>query len=105
MLGRKGRPEMSESKKVDTQTMKAPNFGSNDPMTDSQVVPFKDVPESVRSGNPAAGQAVSVIGESLHFKGDLSADEDLIIEGTVEGTINQGKCSLLLKPKGNGYCV
>ena len=99
MLGRKGSKEMNESKKSDTQTMKTPNFG-NEKHTDSQVVPFKDVPESVRSGNPSASgqQAVSVIGETLHFKGDLSADEDLLIEGTVEGTINQGKCSLLLKP-------
>jgi len=44
--------------------------------------------------------AVSVIGESLHFKGELSAGEDLIIEGTVEGKINQGKCCLTLKPNG-----
>ncbi len=104
MLGRKGSKEMNESRKSDTQTMRTPNFG-NDKHTDSQVVPFKDVPESVRSGNPAQSQAagqqpVSVIGETLHFKGELSADEDLILEGTVEGTINQGKCSLLLKPKG-----
>lgn len=100
MLGRKGSKEMSESRKSDTQTMRAPNF-DNERHTDSQVVPFKDVPESVRTGNPAAGQQpMSVIGESLHFKGELSADEDLIVEGTVEGTINQGKCSLLLKPKG-----
>ena len=91
---------MSDSKTSDTQTMKAPNFGGNDKLTDSQVVPFKDVPESVRNAGKSATQAVSVIGESLHFKGDLSADEDLIIEGTVEGAINQGKCSLLLKPKG-----
>ena len=99
MLVRKGSTEMSDSKPSDTQTMKAPNFGG-DKLTDSQVVPFKDVPESVPNARRDTSQAVSVIGESLHFKGDLSADEDLIIEGTVEGTINQGKCSLLLKPKG-----
>ena len=100
MLGRKGKSEMTESKKSDTQTMRTPNFGGNDPLTDSQVVPFKDVPESVRSGAAAGSQTGSVIGESPHFKGDLSADEDLVIEGTVEGAINQGKCSLTLRPKG-----
>lgn len=69
-------------------------------MTDSQVIPIKDVPESVRSGRQSEGAVVSVIGESLHFKGELSAGEDLIIEGTVEGKINQGKCCLTLKPNG-----
>jgi cytoskeletal protein CcmA (bactofilin family) len=47
-----------------------------------------------------AGEPVSVIGETLHFKGELSAGEDLVIEGKVEGTINQGKCCLTVKPKG-----
>ena len=74
-------------------------------LTESQVVPFKDVPESVRGGGVAAddhpsGGPVSVIGETLHFKGELSAGEDLVIEGKVEGKINQGKCCLTVKPKG-----
>ena len=29
----------------------------------------------------------SVIGPTLHFKGDLSAEEDLVIQGRVEGSI------------------
>ena len=70
--------------------------------TESQVIPFKDVPESVSESaqSSTATPVVSVIGETLHFKGELSAGEDLIIEGTVEGKINQGKCCLTLKPKG-----
>jgi cytoskeletal protein CcmA (bactofilin family) len=96
----------------DTEIMRKPMFGRaaaspqparaavDEPLTDSQVIPFKDVPESVRSERPSEGAAVSVIGESLHFKGELSAGEDLIIEGTVEGKINQGKCCLTLKPNG-----
>ena len=32
--------------------------------------------------------AVTTIGESIVFKGELSADEDLVIEGQVEGNIN-----------------
>lgn len=85
----------------DTEILKIPDF-DDDNLTESQVVAFKDVPRSVRedaepqpSGNP-----VSVIGETLHFKGDLSAGEDLVIEGKVEGTINQGKCCLTVRPKG-----
>jgi len=73
-------------------------------LTESQVIPFKDVPESVRGGVAAddhpSGGPVSVIGETLHFKGELSAGEDLVIEGKVEGKINQGKCCLTVKPKG-----
>jgi cytoskeletal protein CcmA (bactofilin family) len=58
---------------------------------------FKKDDDSVRSdvaSPPRIGQTkpirsknVSVIGPTLVFKGELSADEDLIIEGTIEGTI------------------
>jgi cytoskeletal protein CcmA (bactofilin family) len=97
----------------DTEIMRKPMFGksepvrheeppvNDEPMTESQVIPFKDVPESVKREEPATeSPKVSVIGESLHFKGELSAGEDLIIEGTVEGKINQGKCCLTLRPNG-----
>ena len=83
----------------DTEVMNVLN-PKKDPLTDSQVVPFRDVPESVRGDADTAGQSVSVIGESLRFKGELSAGEDLVIEGKVEGKINQGKCCLTVKPKG-----
>jgi cytoskeletal protein CcmA (bactofilin family) len=83
----------------DTEIMKTPDWVDDEPLTESQVIPFKDVPGSVRN-TETGKQPVSVIGESLHFKGDLSAGEDLIIEGTVEGRINQGKCCLTLKPNG-----
>lgn len=87
----------------DTEIIKAPDWVEDEKLTESQVIPFKDVPESVREdrGSNIGHPTVSVIGESLHFKGELSAGEDLIIEGTVEGKINQGKCCLTLKPNGN----
>ncbi len=86
----------------DTEILKRPDWADDEKLTDSQVVQFKDVPESVREGRGTniGHPTVSVIGESLHFKGELSAGEDLIIEGTVEGKINQGKCCLTLKPNG-----
>ena len=87
-----------------TEVMKGLGLGDDTRMTDSQVVQLKDVPESVRKDREQFGNrgepVVSIIGESLHFKGELSAGEDLIIEGTVEGTIDQGSCCLTLKPKG-----
>jgi cytoskeletal protein CcmA (bactofilin family) len=48
----------------------------------------------VRSNN------VSVIGPTLVFKGELSADEDLIIEGHIEGTIAHHKKHLTVGEKG-----
>ncbi|MEM9172674.1 MAG: polymer-forming cytoskeletal protein [Pseudomonadota bacterium] len=89
----------------DTEIMKRPSWKKEEPaVTDSQVLSFNQVPESVRAAqdyiNADRNTVVSVIGETLHFKGELSADEDLIIEGTVEGTIEQGACSLTLRPKG-----
>lgn len=113
----------------DTDIMKTPKFGGDSSsLSDSSIIPFKDAPDGPRREQPPraaesplqasahapapTGQragapdvtgrhrSVSVIGESLHFKGELSAGEDLIIEGTVEGKINQGKCCLTLKPSG-----
>jgi len=49
---------------------------------------------STRSNN------VSVIGPTMEFKGDLSADEDLIIEGLIEGTITHHKKHLTVGAKG-----
>jgi len=45
----------------------------------------KDVIGSVRA---AADRATARIGSSLHVKGDISGDEDLYIDGTVEGLVH-----------------
>jgi cytoskeletal protein CcmA (bactofilin family) len=37
--------------------------------------------------NNSATDRASVLGPTLYFKGDLSADEDLLIQGRVEGSI------------------
>jgi len=44
-------------------------------------------PPRIGQTKPVRSKNVSVIGPTLVFKGELSADEDLIIEGTIEGTI------------------
>lgn len=89
-----GRNKMSDTEVMNTLNPRDERF------TESQVIPFSDVPDSVRNEESQASGPVSVIGETLHFKGELSADEDLVIEGKVEGTVNQGKCCLTVKPKG-----
>jgi cytoskeletal protein CcmA (bactofilin family) len=57
---------------------------------------------SLRIGQqqPIRSKNVSVIGPTLVFKGELSADEDLIIEGTIEGTIAHHKKNLTIGAKG-----
>ncbi len=49
---------------------------------------------------PIRPKNVSVIGPTLVFKGELSADEDLVIEGTIEGTIAHHKKNLTIGKKG-----
>ena len=72
----------------------------NENLTQSQVIAFREVPKSVQPEERQQSNEVSIIGETLHFKGELSAGEDLVIEGKVEGVVNQGKCCLTVKPKG-----
>ena len=57
---------------------------------------------SLRIGQqqPVRSKNVSVIGPTLVFKGELSADEDLIIEGTIEGTIAHHKKNLTIGAMG-----
>jgi cytoskeletal protein CcmA (bactofilin family) len=46
------------------------------------------------------GNALSVIGQSLAFKGKLSAQEDLLIQGRVEGSIHHDGTNLTIGAHG-----
>ncbi len=48
------------------------------------------MPESIRrdSNNNSSGQVQAIIGRSIVLKGEMSANEDLLIEGQFEGTVN-----------------
>ena len=46
-----------------------------------------------------ASERTSVLGPTLRFKGELSADEDLLIEGSVEGSIRHTQ-RITVGPKG-----
>ncbi len=54
----------------------------------------------IRQTRQARSKNVSVIGPTLVFKGELSADEDLIIEGHIEGTIAHHKKHLTVGEQG-----
>ena len=57
---------------------------------------------SLRIGEqqPIRSKNVSVIGPTLVFKGELSADEDLVIEGTIEGAIAHHRKNLTIGKAG-----
>lgn len=54
----------------------------------------------IGEARPVRSKNVSVIGPTLVFKGELSADEDLVIEGTIEGTIAHHKKHLTIGQQG-----
>ncbi len=67
---------------------------SNDDGSDVSSAPRIGQSRPVRSKN------VSVIGPTLVIKGELSADEDLVIEGQIEGTIAHHKKNLTIGKEG-----
>ena len=62
----------------------------------------RDIATSPKIGDspPVRSKNVSVIGPTLVFKGELSADEDLIIEGHIEGTIAHHRKNLTVGKQG-----
>ena len=57
-------------------------------------------PPKLGEARPIRSKNVSVIGPTLVFKGELSADEDLVIEGSIEGTIAHHKKNLMVGQEG-----
>ena len=62
----------------------------------------EDTPVSIETAKrpPDISGKQSVIGPTLTFKGEISADEDLVIEGTIEGTIAHHTHSLTIGKSG-----
>lgn len=59
-----------------------------------------NAPVRIGQQSPVRSKNVSVIGPTLIIRGELSADEDLVIEGTIEGTIAHHKKNLTIGQKG-----
>ena len=57
-------------------------------------------PPRIGDVQPVRAKNVSVIGPTLAFRGELSADEDLVIEGTIEGTIAHHEKNLTIGKQG-----
>ncbi len=54
----------------------------------AQPAERRPLPGNSPSASTAEKSAVPVLGKTLVFKGELSADEDLILQGRVEGSIH-----------------
>ncbi len=70
--------------------------------SDTESTSLGPLPEHTQSAaaRKGASRSTSVIGPTLVFKGELSADEDLIIEGTIEGTIAHQQKNLIVGKQG-----
>jgi cytoskeletal protein CcmA (bactofilin family) len=70
-----------------------PSVSSGQPTVPGSSVTSKvetSMPESIRRDTSVSsqGQMQAIIGRSIVLKGELSANEDLVIEGQFEGTVN-----------------
>jgi len=57
------------------------------------------VPPGRKQAPPHSGGS-AVIGPSITVKGDVSGDEDLVVLGTIQGTINLAKHNVTIGPSG-----
>jgi cytoskeletal protein CcmA (bactofilin family) len=56
---------------------------------------------SATRADAQGGNNMATIGQSIVFKGELKGDEDLEIDGQVEGTVNLGNHQLTIGPNGD----
>ena len=56
-------------------------------------------------GGPGEGQSLAQIGKSLKLKGEITGNEDLYIDGEVEGKVELKANSLTVGPNGNVHAA
>lgn len=80
-------------------------FGKTDEIDTRETTPEPRIRQrpAPRAPSPSPSPSpstASVIGPTMEFKGELSADEDLVIEGLVQGTIKHHNKSLTVGKNG-----
>jgi cytoskeletal protein CcmA (bactofilin family) len=60
----------------------------------------QDPDEPLAQGYVGTAEKLSVLGPTVHFKGELTADEDLMIQGQIEGSIRHHARHLTIGTKG-----
>lgn len=69
-------------------TVRVPSLSSM-PVSQPSHSPASPAPESPSTSKAAAPERkIAVLGPTLRFKGELSAEEDFILQGRIEGSIN-----------------
>lgn len=68
-----------------TDTVRVPSLSSM-PLSQPSPSPSPAVESPSKAGAPE--RKVAVLGPTLRFKGELSAEEDFILQGRIEGSIN-----------------
>ena len=66
---------------------------------DSETIPGQVIGTRAAS-SVKANTPVAVIGSKIHIKGDLSGDEDILIQGVIEGTIELKQHALTIGQNG-----
>ena len=81
-----------------------PSNETNTTIIKSGVIEAEESPVTIAPKNEdiprVRPKKVSLLGSSLVFKGELSADEEIIIQGTVEGTIAHHKKNVTVGKQG-----
>lgn len=70
-----------------TDTVRVPSLSSM-PIAQSQTSSSQQPAAETSKPAPATERKVAVLGPTLRFKGELSAEEDFILQGRIEGSIN-----------------
>jgi len=73
-----------------TDTVRVPSLSSmplsqTSPQTSNSTAPAVEPPSKAAA---ATERKIAVLGPTLRFKGELSAEEDFILQGRIEGSIN-----------------
>jgi cytoskeletal protein CcmA (bactofilin family) len=66
----------------------APSYSEPEPFKSPASVSSSPAPASVARSSSTSGGPTATIGPTIRVKGDISGDENLKIEGTVEGTVS-----------------
>lgn len=66
------------------------------PTTGQDRLPQTSAPKPTPEPSPRS----ATVGRSIVFRGDLSGEEDLVIQGRVEGSVNLGQHSVTIGPDG-----
>lgn len=73
----------------------------DEPKPDAKVTTVSGSVGAPKSGSSvAAGGGQATIGRSITIRGDVTGDENLIIQGRVEGTVNLGQHNVTVGPEG-----